>query len=116
MILTYFTENMPFAVTEFPFDDMYITDAKFVKIAKQDDLWLGVLTGDYTKYLGNFVINTVTTLVGFNNLQTSAQVTKAEIVNRMYDYDSQIKVLRDKQMDRNVEAFNVFDTFVQSIP
>jgi hypothetical protein len=116
MILTYFTENMPFLVTEFPFDDMYITDAKFVKIAKQDDLWLGVLTGDYTKYLGDVVINNVTTLIGFNNFQTSAQVTKAEIINRMYDYDNQIKILRDKQMDRNIELFNAFDTFVQSIP
>jgi hypothetical protein len=107
---------MPYAVTEFPFDDMYITDAKFVKIAKQDDLWLGVLTGDYTTYLGNVVINNVTTLDNFINLQTNNQVTKAEIINRMYDYDNQIKILRDKQMDRNIELFNAFDTFVQSIP
>jgi hypothetical protein len=107
---------MPFAVTEFPFDDMYITDAKFVKIAKQDDLWLGILVGDYTKYLGDAVINNVTTLDNFINLQTNNQVTKAEIINKMYDYDNQIKILRDKQMDRNIELFNTFDTFVQSIP
>lgn len=116
MILTYFTENMPFAVTEFPFDDMYVTDAKFVKIAKQDDLWLGILIGDYNKYLGDIVINSVTTLDEFNNLQTNIQVTKAEIVNKMFTYDEQIKILRDKQMNRNVEMFNEFDTFVQSIP
>jgi hypothetical protein len=116
MILTYFTENMPFAVTEFPFDDMYITDAKFVKIAKQDELWLGILIGDYTKYLGDTVINPVTTLDGFTNIQTSIQVTKSEIVNRMFTYDEQIKILRDKQMERNLELFNEFDTFVQSIP
>lgn len=116
MILTYFTENMPFAVTEFPFDDMYVTDAKFVKIAKQDDLWLGILIGDYNKYLGNIVINSVTTLDGFTNIQTSIQVTKAEIVNRMFTYDEQIKILRDKQMERNVSNSLNNSTFVQSIP
>jgi hypothetical protein len=115
MKLTYFEENNPFVVTEFPFDDMYITDAKFVKIAINGRLWLGVLIGDYTKYIGNITLNEVTSLIGFNNIQTTQQVTKAEIINRMYDYDLQIKILRDKEAGRNIDKFIEFDEFVQSI-
>jgi len=116
MILTYFQAGNPFSVTVFPFDDMYITDAKFVKIAIKDDLWLGVLIGDYTKYIGNINLNTVTSLDNFNNLQTGQQVTKSEIVNKLYTYDQQIKILRDKEAGRNLDKFVEFDIFVQSIP
>ena len=70
MKLTYFEANNPFAITEFPFDDMYITDAKFVKIAINGTLWLGVLTGDYAKYIGNIGLNEVTSLTNFINIQT----------------------------------------------
>jgi hypothetical protein len=116
MKLTYFEAGNPFAVTEFPFDDMYITDAKFVKIAINDDLWLGVLTGDYVKYIGDISLNEVTTLTNFINIQTRQQVTKAEIIDRMYSLDQQIKILRDKSADRNLDIFTEFDEFVQSIP
>jgi hypothetical protein len=116
MKLTYFQTGNPFSVTVFPFDDMYITDAKFIKIAIKDDLWLGVLTGDYTKYIGNISLNVVTSLTDFIGIQTQMQITKAEIVNVVYSYDQQIKILRDKEAGRNLEQFTEFDTFVQSIP
>jgi hypothetical protein len=116
MILTYFQAGNPFGLSEFPFDDMYITDAKFMRIAIKDDLWLGVLTGDYVKYLGDININEVTSLENFINFQTNKQVLKSEIINMMYPYDQQIKILRDKEAGRNIEIFTTFDSFVQSIP
>lgn len=116
MKLTYFEENNPFAITEFPFDDMYITDAKFIKIAINNTQWLGILTGNYTSYIGDIVLSDVNTLAGFINIQTKQNVTKAEIINRIYDYDQQIKLLRDKEAGRNLDKFIEFDEFVQSIP
>lgn len=116
MKLTIFEENNPFAVSQFPFDDMYIQDAKFVKIAKKNNLWLGVLVGDYLKYLPNTTINEITSLDLFLNLQTNRQVLKSEIIEKIYPTDVQIKILRDKEAGRNIDKFNEFDQFVQSIP
>lgn len=116
MKLTYFTAGSPFLVTEFPFDDMYITDAKFHKLAIKDDQWLGIIKGDYTKYIEESTLGTVVSIDGFINIQTNKQITKAEIINAVYSYDYQIKLIRDNSAGRNQDLFSAFDDFVQLIP
>ena len=116
MKLTYFTAGDPFQVTEFPFDDMYITDAKFIKLAIKDDQWLGIIKGDYTKYIEESTLRNVESIDGFINFQTNMQITKAEIINAVYSHDVQIKIIRDNSAGRNKNIFKEFDTFVQLIP
>ena len=116
MKLTYFTAGDPFQVTEFPFDDMYITDAKFHKLAIKDNQWLGIIKGDYTKYIEESTLGSVDSIDGFINIQTNMQITKAEIINAVYSYDVQIKIIRDNSAGRNLDIFEEFDTFVQLIP
>jgi hypothetical protein len=116
MTLTMFTENQPFRVTEFPFDDMYISDAKFIKLAIKENNWLGILTGDYKKYLGDETLLQIDSLDGFIGLQSNKQITKSEIIEIVYNEHRQIKILRDKMCGRNEQEFYKFDQFVQSIP
>lgn len=116
MKLTYFTAGDPFQVTEFPFDDMYITDAKFIKLAIKGDQWLGIIKGDYTKYIEESTLSSVESIDGFINIQTNMQITKAQIINAVYSHDVQIKIIRDNSAGRNVDIFEAFDTFVQLIP
>jgi len=115
MKLTYFTAGDLFLITEFPFDDMYITDAKFHKLAIKDNQWLGIIKGDYTKYIEESSLGSVTSIAGFINIQTNLQITKAEIINAVYPFDDQIKIIRDNSAGRNLDIFETFDTFVQLI-
>lgn len=112
MRLVAFRENDPYSVTEFPFDDMYETDRKFVKIGLEGDLWLGVLISE-TPIEGEVEINR---LSGFTNLQTNLPVTKKEVVAAIYKPDVEAKILRDRLAGRNFEKFLIYDAFVQSIP
>jgi hypothetical protein len=111
-----FTENQPFRVTEFPFDDMYISDAKFIKLAIKENNWLGILTGDYKKYIGDYNVANVDSLEGYICLQTGLQITKSYIINSVYTIDEQIKILRELHSEENLSEFNIFNNFVNSIP
>jgi hypothetical protein len=95
---------------------MYITDAKFHKLAIKDNQWLGIIKGDYTKYIEESTLSSVESIDGFINIQTNVQITKAEIINAVYPYDTQIKIIRDNSAGRNQEIFEDFDAFVQLIP
>ena len=112
MKLVAFRENDPYSVTEFPFDDMYETDRKFVKIGIEGDLWLGVLITN-TEIEGAVTINR---LSGFTSFQTNLPVTKKEVVSAIYKPDREAKILRDRLSGRNFDEFLIYDAFVQSIP
>lgn len=113
MILCAFKENDPYKITEFPFDDMYVTEKKFIKIGiSPDGLWLGILVGDCKDVTGQKPFDNIG---DFISIQTNLPVTKKEIISKMYPPDVESKILRDAQAGRNLELFKEYDYFIESI-
>lgn len=112
MRLVAFRENDPYSVDEFPFDDMYETNRKFIKVGLEGDLWLGILITD-EPIEGEVAIDR---LSGFTSLQRHQPVTKSEVIAHVYTPDQEAKIVRDWACNRNRDRFYEYDQFVQSIP
>ena len=110
MKLTTFKENEPYTLEQFPFNDMYTAD-KFFKIGINGDTWLGVLT-TISSYPGEVKFDSIE---DFTSIQTGMPVTKDEIISYMYPKDIENKILRDTTAGRNLDKFNEYDSFIESI-
>lgn len=115
MKLAIFRENTPFQITEFPFDDMYFTEMKFIKIGRRNLDWLGILVGNYNNEIISASL-VLSDIGSFTSLQTNAPVTKDEIISYIYTKDLENKIVRDAIAGRNLNVFNEYDQFVESIP
>lgn len=115
MILAAFKEDNPYSLDEYPFNDMYVNDRKFIKVGiSSDNIWIGILTGDNSDIINNS--SEIESLNKFISFQLGIPVTKSEIISKMYSPDQETKILRDAASGRNIDKFNEYDTFVESIP
>jgi len=55
-------------------------------------------------------------LDGFLSTRNREQITKKDIISFVYSPDQEAKILRDAAAGRNMDNFNEYDTFVESIP
>lgn len=114
MILVAFKENDPYLITEYPFDDMYVYDRKFIKLGVNQDVWCGILIGNNEDILQNSI--PVTVLSEFINTQTNTPLSKNDVIRKIYTLDMECKILRDAAAGRNLDRFSEYDQFVESIP
>lgn len=113
MILVAFKENEPYSLTEYPFDDMYVTERKFIKVGISNDVWCGILIGDNSDLIGQIE---VVDLSEYTDIQSNTPLTKLGVIRRIYSVDQETKILRDAAAGRNMDKFMEYDQFVESIP